>query len=212
MDAIAGTQLPMPHAVNAAGDAAGPASARPTVPSKDRKAAARRRQGVPEDFIVPSVFWVRDANLGLWLEYKFGVNQLVAEWRDISKMVATGKKLSDDEMCDGKMYSLQNLDERATDKQLTRPSILDASVANHASSAAAANHLLFTERMLNGADLPAEAQLLRWGEHRGADCGDPRGNQFRHSDLFRPVAHHHQATRGIQRISPCFHFIYWALV
>lgn len=160
MDAIAGAQLPMPHAVNAAGDAAGPASARPTVPSKDRKAAARRRQGVPEDFIVPSVFWVRDANLGLWLEYKFGVNQLVAEWRDISKMVATGKKLSDDEMCDGKMYSvpnlfgtgaaasLQNLDERATDKQLTRPSILDASVANHASSAAAANHLLFTERML----------------------------------------------------------------
>lgn len=80
-------------------------------------------------------------------------NQLVAEWRDISKMVATGKKLSDDEMRDSKMYSapklfgtgaaasLQNLDERATDKQLTCPSILDTSVANHASSAAAANHL-----------------------------------------------------------------------
>lgn len=68
-------------------------------------------------------------------------------------MVATGKKLSDDEMRDSKMYSapklfgtgaaasLQNLDERATDKQLTCPSILDTSVANHASSAAAANHL-----------------------------------------------------------------------
>ena len=108
MDAIAGTQLPMPHAVNAAGDAAGPAPARPNIQSKDRKAAARRTKGVPADFIVPSVFWVRDATMGLWLEYKFEANQLVAEWRDISKMVATGKKLSDNEMCDGKMYSAPN--------------------------------------------------------------------------------------------------------
>ena len=36
-------------------------------------------------------------------------NQLVAEWRDISKMVATGKKLSDNEMRDGKMYSAPKL-------------------------------------------------------------------------------------------------------